>query len=169
MDKLGFLKSILGDELYGKFMDKVGEKEGTAAVVGMVAKEVQETEKTETTTEKTEPVAIDLKALAEELGTKLQPLMDKVTAAEKAQEEGRKVAADALATFQTALDTRLKEVEKGVKEAKDGVAELRGDQSRAATKNRASQSDSTVTTKDVEGPAKDPDNEFFSFLFGGQK
>lgn len=173
MDKLEILKNVIGEPLYNKFMEAVGKKEGAAALAGMVAKEasVDETETTETaevteTAEtKTEQAGVDMKALADTLESKLQPILDLVTTvgtSVKGLDEARKAdKAD--------LVKRLDTVEATAKEAKKGVEELRGDQTRASNKERASRSDATVTNKEVQGPGADPENEFMTFLFNGRQ
>lgn len=168
MQKLELLKKVLGEDLFGRFIDAVGQKEGAAALIGMVTKETDTEKETEATPEpeKETPVApvVDLKALTEALGTQLQPLAADLSTLKQTVTD-MKTAHDA----ETAsLESRLKAMETGLKEANAGVVELKGEKTRAQNR-RPSESDKNVTDKEHGSPAADPDNAFAAFLFSGQK
>ena len=174
MAKLDFLKNILGEELFTKFIGEVGQKEGAAALLGMVTKEATDAETEPAATpepDKTvETPGVDVKALADALETKLQPVLAELESFKAASAKLEELSA-ALADNKTAADalaTRLAAVEKSVTETTNGLAELTGEKTRAKSR-RATESDTNVTDKEAAGPTADPKNEFMSFLFSGQK
>lgn len=172
MQKLEFLKTILGEGLYERFIESVGQKEGAAALIGMVTKETDAPAEEPPATpdpEKDTPETpgVDIKALTDALTDKLQPVLAELTTLKNTVVE-LKAAQDTATAAVAGVENRLKVVETGVKEANAGVVELKGEKTRAQNR-RASESDGNVSTKEHESPAPDSDNSFAAFLFGGQK
>lgn len=165
-DKLEEFKGLVGEDLYAKILNAVGEKEGTAAVVGMVAKEAKDSvvDKTDKETEQTEAPVVDEKltaAFEAVVKAATEPLAAKITELEHIMGQRAKESGDA-------VEKRFKELEAGIQEAKSGVAELKGETTKAV-KNRASQSETTVSATVKAGPAADPQNDFMAFLLGNEQ
>lgn len=165
-DKLKEFQDLVGDELYGKILNAVGQKEGTAAVVGMVAKEAKDSVDnvtTKETTTQTEAPVVDEKLIAAfEVVVKAatEPLAAKITKLEHIMVDRAKEG--------EVVEKRFKDIEAGIQDAKSGVAELKGETTKAV-KTRASQSEKTVSKTEKAGPASDPQNDFMAFLLGNEQ
>lgn len=173
-DKFGVLKTIIGEELYNKVLDAVGQKEGEAAKAEMTAKEAKEAE----TTEKAMSAADDEKAEIDPKTGKPKKPKNAAEAAEETAEAKKeagdesddalvaiftKVVADVQAPLLARLDAmetsqaqakkeydeqfskRFGAIEASIKEATDGVSELLGDMPKGV--KRASEAAKTATEK----------------------
>jgi len=181
MSKLDGLRARIGDELTDKLVSVLDEKEIEAMELGMTPKEKKEEEKTpeteakaeegaetseESTDEKeTDEGGLDVTALAGVFASALQPFGDQIKGVETqlgTVTEGLKEVAS-LKEIVTKLQNDLQTVGVAAKEAKDGVAELKGDLPKGQKRGyRASADDKNVTAAEKEGPGPDPLSAFIS-------